>query len=268
MTDIASYMELIQYKGPRQPTLEVLHALHVRHTHSIPFEGLSPLTGMAMKLDIDSLMAKFIKQRRGGYCYEHNSLFQYVLRDIGFAVEGLAARIRMNVPDDVMTPRSHMLLLVEVEGEQFIADTGFGRLTLTAPIRLIPDIVQDTPHGPYRLLRQGDEFRLQTKATAGWQDLYDFNLMPHYPEDYELYNWYASAHPDSIFVNELIAARPDQAGRHVLHNRQYSFYHLDGRVERRLLDSVDAVKDVLENQFRIATANVPKLDSRLLTMLA
>src|SRR5690606_25119751 len=145
MTDIAAYMELIQYKGPRQPTLEVLHALHVRHTRSIPFEGLSPLTGMAVELDIDSLMAKFTKQRRGGYCYEHNSLFQYVLRDIGFAVEGLAARIRMNVPDDVMTPRSHMLLLVEVEGETFIADTGFGRLTLTAPIRLIPDIVQDTP---------------------------------------------------------------------------------------------------------------------------
>ncbi|MGB6102355.1 MAG: arylamine N-acetyltransferase [Pusillimonas sp.] len=267
MTDIASYMDLIQYKGPRQPTQDVLRTLHVNHTHAIPFESLSPFTGMTVDLGIDALLDKFTQQRRGGYCYEHNSLFQHILRDIGFTVEGLAARVRMNAPDDVVTPRSHMLLLVEAEGEKFIADTGFGRLTLTAPIRFVPDSIQDTPHGPYRLQRQGDAFCLQTQAKSAWQDLYIFDLTPHYPPDYEVFNWYTSSHPSSSFVNELIAALPAQTGRHVLHNRQYSFYYLDGRVERRQLGSVGEIKDVLEKQFRIATSNVPKLDARLSAML-
>src|SRR5690606_41853777 len=81
--DIASYLDLIQYDGLRQPTLAVLHELHVKHTRSIPFENLSPFTGMAVDLRIDALMNKFTKQKRGGYCYEHNSLFQYVLQEMG-----------------------------------------------------------------------------------------------------------------------------------------------------------------------------------------
>src|SRR3546814_19161499 len=83
---------------------------------------------------------------------------------MGFTVTGLAARVLMNAPGDVITRLSHMLLLVEVQGEPFIADTGFGGLTLTAPIRLVADIVQDTPHGPYRLLHRGETFLLQAKA--------------------------------------------------------------------------------------------------------
>src|SRR3546814_18482651 len=83
---------------------------------------------------------------------------------MGFTVTGLAARVLMNAPGDVITRLSHMLLLVEVQGEPFIADTGFGGLTLTAPIRLVADIVQDNPHGPYRLLPRGETFLLQAKA--------------------------------------------------------------------------------------------------------
>ncbi len=266
MTDISSYLKLIQYEGPRQPTLDVLHELHVKHTHSIPFENLSPFTGMAVDLGIDALMDKFTRQRRGGYCYEHNSLFQYVLQEMGFTAKGLAARVRMNVPDGIATPRSHMLLLVEAEGEKFIADTGFGGLTLTAPIRFVVDIVQDTPHGPYRLLRQGEAFCLQTKVRNAWQDLYVFDLMQHYQQDYEVFNWYTSTHPKSIFVNNLIAARPVLGGRHILHNRQYSFYHLDGRAEQRLLNSVSEIKELLETEFRIATSGAPELGSRLTAM--
>lgn len=266
--NISSYMELIQYDGPRQPTWEVLHELHVKHTRSIPFESLSPFTGMAVNLDICSLVDKFTKQGRGGYCYEHNSLFQYVLQYIGFTVQGLAARVRLNVPENVITPRSHMLLLVKAEGEKFIADTGFGGLTLTAPIRFVTDIVQETPHGPYRLLHKGEEFCLQTKAKNDWQDLYIFDLTPQYPQDYEVFNWYTSTHPTSIFVNELIAARPVPSGRHALLNRQYSFYHLDGRTEKRLLNSVSEIKELLKNEFRITTSQIPGLDARLSTMLS
>ncbi|MFW7343789.1 arylamine N-acetyltransferase [Pollutimonas sp. H1-120] len=267
-TDISAYLEHIQYHGQRQASLKVLHELHIKHTQAIPFEALSPFTGLTVSLDIDALLDKFIKQKRGGYCYEHNSVFQHVLRNMGFTVDGLAARVRLNAEDGVLTPRSHMLLLVEVEGEQFIADTGFGGLTLTAPIRFMTDIVQDTPHGPYRLLGRGDAYCLQTKTRGEWQDLYIFDLMRHYPPDYEVFNWYTSTHPSSHFVNNLIAARPAPKGRHALLNRQYSFYHLEGRVEKKPLDSVEDIIDVLENEFRISTSGIPNLNDRLAAMIA
>jgi len=268
MTDIYSYLDFIQYEGPRRPTRKALHELHIKHTRSIPFESLSPFTGMGVKLDIDSLLDKFINHGRGGYCYEHNLLFQRVLQGMGFTVTGLAARVRMNVPDDVATPRSHMLLLVEAEGERFIADTGFGGLTLTAPIRLVADTIQDTPHGPYRLLRRSEAFCLQTRTRNEWQDLYIFDLTQQHRQDYEVFNWYTSTHPTSIFVNNLIAARPTPTGRHTLHNSQYSFYHLDGTTERTQLSSVSEIKQVLEKEFRITTSGVPALDSRISAILA
>src|SRR3546814_1848505 len=90
-----------------------------------------------------------------------------------------------------------MLLLVEVQGEPFIADTGFGGLTLTAPIRLVADIVQDTPHGPYRLLHRGETFLLQAKAKNEWLDLYAFDLTQYYQPDYQVFNWYTATHPRS-----------------------------------------------------------------------
>lgn len=268
MADIASYLELIQYQGPYKATQDVLRALHIRHTRAIAFECLSPFTGTAVSLDVDALIEKFTVQKRGGYCYEHNTLFQHILRDIGFKAQGLAARVRLNIPVDVATPRTHMLLLVEAQGESFIADTGFGRLTLTAPIRLVPNIVQDTPHGPYRLIPEGDGFCLQTKSKADWQDLYIFDLTPYHSADYEVCNWYTSTHPQSSFVNELIAARPVPTGRHVLHNRQYSFYRLNGQADRRQLDSLAEIKHLLENEFRIATSGLPRLDARLSELLA
>src|SRR3546814_17085828 len=109
MTDISSYMGLIQYKGPRQPTREVLHELHVRHSRYIPFENLSPFTGMAVDLDIHSIMDKFARQRRGGYCYEHNALFQYILQNMGFTVTGLRSEERRVGKRGVSTGRSRWM---------------------------------------------------------------------------------------------------------------------------------------------------------------
>jgi N-hydroxyarylamine O-acetyltransferase len=51
------------------------------------------------------------------YCYEHNLLFKHALEALGFRVKGLLARV---------------------------LDVGFGRITLTGPLRLIADIEQAT----------------------------------------------------------------------------------------------------------------------------
>ncbi len=263
MKDIAAYLDHIQYDGALAPTFDTLYQLHLHHTQFIPFENLSSFTGAEVRLDIPSLLEKFTVLKRGGFCYEQNTLFKYVLEQIGFSTIGLAARVRLNVPDDVVTPRSHMMLLVEADGEQWVADTGFGGMSLTVPIRFITNETQTTPHGQYRLIRANELYHLEANVKEEWKLLYTFDLTPHYPADYEVYNWYVSRHPGSHFVTNLVAARADKQGRHALSNTQYSFYPSGAEAERKQLFSVNGIKEVLENKFHIRTADVIGLDARL-----
>ena len=263
MKNVSAYFNHIQYGDETSPTLDVLYNLHRLHARTIPFENLSSFTGAEVRIDIASILEKFTVQKRGGYCFEHNTLLQYVLEKIGFKTTGLAARVRLNVADDVVTPRSHMFLLVEADGEQWIADAGFGGMSLTVPIRFVVDEIQTTPHGQYCLTRNGDFYCLEANVQNEWKMLYVFDLTAHHHIDYEVYNWYVSRHRDSHFVSSLVAARADKDGRHTLRNTQYSFYALNGETQKIQLQSVADIKSVLGNTFYICTDGVKGLDERL-----
>jgi len=251
MSGLNAYFDRIGFHAERKPTREVLRQLHRMHTESIPFENLSPLLGLGVPLDIPALLDKFTRQGRGGYCFEHNLLFQHVLQSLGFRTRALAARVRWNVPDDRQTARTHMLLLVQTDGEAFIADVGFGGMTLTAPLRFEHGIVQETPHGPFRLLFGEDFYTLQAGVNGEWKNVYAFDLQPQLLPDYEVTNWYLSNHPLSHFVTGLIAAMPASDGRHALRNGSYTFYGLDGRQEQKRIRSVEALRELLEQCFRL-----------------
>src|SRR5437762_664654 len=119
--DLDAYCDRIGFSGQRSPTLETLRGVHLHHTETIPFENLNPLLGWPVHLDAASLQQKLIHSGRGGYCYEQNLLFRYALETIGFKVTGLAARVMWNMPDDVVPPRTHMLLRIDLEGHTYIA---------------------------------------------------------------------------------------------------------------------------------------------------
>ena len=73
-----------------------------------------------------------MRGRRGGYCFEQNALFAAVLEHLGFDVTGLAARVTMG--EERTTPRTHMILAVDIAGTRWLADVGFGGDTLLDPI--------------------------------------------------------------------------------------------------------------------------------------
>ncbi|MBQ5947511.1 arylamine N-acetyltransferase [Massilia sp. ST3] len=262
MIDLSCYFDLIGYRHEGKPGIAALKALQLRHTHTLPFENLNPLTGLPVRLDIPALLDKFT-QGRGGYCYEHNLMFGHALASLGFATRPLVARVRLNVPQEVITPRTHMLVLVEAEGETWIADTGFGRATLTAPLRLAPGLAQSTPHGEYRVMDDPAGYRLEARLTGDWEPLYIFEMAPAYQPDFEMSNWYVSTNPASHFTRDLVAVRTTAGGRHVINNTRYSFYGLDGAPSTRQLESVDEIVGLLETEFGIVTAGVPGLRARL-----
>ncbi|MGE0503659.1 MAG: arylamine N-acetyltransferase [Rhizobiaceae bacterium] len=252
MLDLDAYLERIGYSGNRAPTLEVLKALHRLHPAAIPFENLDPLLGVAVSLDIEAIESKLVRSGRGGYCFEHNILFMRALAASGFDVTGLAARVLWGRPENAVTPRSHMLIRVELDGQTWIADAGFGGLTQTAPLLLEPGLEQETPHERFRVVAAGAVFRMQAEVSGDWRTLYDFDLQPQLDVDYGVTSYFLSNSPVSHFVTSLMAARSLDHHRLGLRNGRLSIHHRGGRSEQRRIASAEDLIDLLEGPFGIA----------------
>src|SRR3974390_99304 len=205
--NLDAYFNRIGYKGPREPTLPVLAALHRLHPQAIPFENIDPILRRPVRLDSPSIEAKLVRGGRGGYCFEHNLLFMRALRSSGFGVSGLGARVLWGRPDDAETMRSHMLIRVEIEGATYLADVGFGIVTLTGALRFAPGIEQETPHEPFRIMEIRGGYKMQVRIEGEWRTPYRCDLQERFPIDYEVANYYVSTTPNSIFVGSLMIAR-------------------------------------------------------------
>lgn len=261
--DLDAYLQRIGHAGALAPDLDTLRAIVLRHAQTIAFENLDPFLHRPVLLDAQSLQRKLVRGGRGGYCFEQNLLLDRALRALGYRTTGLAARVLWTRPDDAITARSHMLLRVDLDGEPHLVDVGFGGLTLTGVLRLVPDIEQPTPHEVLRLLRDDGSWRMQACVRDEWKTLYRFDLQRQYLPDYELTSWYLSNHPDSHFVTGLVAARADGSRRYALRGIEFAVHHLDGHSERRTLSDAAELRHVLEQTFRLKLPSDPDPDSAL-----
>jgi N-hydroxyarylamine O-acetyltransferase len=229
--DLNSYLARIGYDGRLRADLETLQRLHLAHVTHIPFENLNVLLRRPILLDLDSLFAKLVHGGRGGYCFEQNALFAAVLEEVGFRVMRLAGRVRMRA--SAMRPRTHMTLAVAVEGENWLADVGFGLEGLLYPVPFRLDEPVHHFGWKYRLIADGPAYVLQSfhqvdDAPAcelqpfhpeGWLDLYAFTMEEQHQADYEMANYYTSTNPRSPMVNTLMVQRPGIDLRLMLRNR-------------------------------------------------
>ena len=243
------YFARIGYSGAVAPTWEVLAALQAAHIAAIPFEAIDALTGAGVDIGADAIDAKLIGQRRGGYCFEQNGLFLRVLQAIGFAAEGLIGRVRWMLPDDAPpTPRTHMVVRVTIEGRSWLVDAGFGAAVPPQPLAMDREEAQPTRHESYRVVRQGGEWQVAALIEDQWRTLYRIENVVPPAIDYEIGNWYTSAHPDSHFRHQLIAARTTAEARYGLRDNRLTTRLADGRLDRRYLGA-DEIERVLGEIF-------------------
>ena len=244
--DLDAYLKRIGYNAGREPTRAVLEALHLAHATSIPFENLDILLGRPVLLDLASLQVKLVAGGRGGYCYEQNLLFAAALERLGFGVTRLAARVRYGT--ERILPRSHMLLLVSVDGSQWIADVGFGLEGLLLPVLF--EAAQESRQfaWTYRVVEEAGEWTLQSLRGQSWANLYSFSLEPQSAADYEMSNYYSSTHPDSRFTRTLVVQLPAREARVALRNLEL-ITDRGGFVTTRMLAGDDELLTVLAGTF-------------------
>jgi N-hydroxyarylamine O-acetyltransferase len=250
---LSNYLTRIGMRGPIEPSLSTLAAIHAAHVDAIPFEGFDPLLRRPVNLDLASVQGKLVDSRRGGYCFEQNVLFKAALEAIGFKVTGLTGRVRwMSAPDSPLGPREHMLLKVDLPEGPYLADVGFGACVLDAPLQLKTGIEQRTAMGTFVLGETDGHFSLSAKQPDGYRTMYLFNLEPQIHADYELGNSYTSTSPQVPFFGMLIMERVTSGKRYKLINRRFVVEARDGEVtSESSLDSADALHVVLDRTFNV-----------------
>jgi N-hydroxyarylamine O-acetyltransferase len=266
--ELDQYCKRIGFEGTPRCDLPTLRRLHHLHPLAIPFENLDPWLGRPVSLEPAQVFNKLVTRTRGGYCFEQNLLFREVLETLGFRVTGLAARVVWNLPEGTTLPRTHMLLLITHEQRRWIADVGFGGLTLTAPLDLDSTAVQHTPHEAFRLTHDGAHHALHAEIGGEWQALYRFGLEEQMPADYAMANFYVGTHAQSRFVLQLLAGKPGAGMRHALLEGRYSRHQLGKPSEQRQLENATALRAVLQQELGIELGALPELDAKLTTLFS
>ncbi|MFI8521913.1 arylamine N-acetyltransferase [Streptomyces sp. NPDC085481] len=259
--DIDAYLARIGWTGERRPTVDVLRSVHRAHMLGIPFENIDPVLGRAPSLAVPDLEAKLVRGARGGYCYEHNTLFAAALTALGFRVTLLAARVLVGAKPGDVRPRTHMLMLTHVPGEPvpYVSDVGFGSIgALLEPLPLTADTeLHDTPRR-HRLVHAPHDgplelWKLQTygQQDGAWEDQYSFTVEPFEAPDYEVINWHIATNPRSPFAHGLYAQRTTTDTHLALTARHLTETAADGTRKERDLADPDEVLRVLADDFGI-----------------
>lgn len=265
--NLNAYFERIGFAGSIAPTLATLEMLHALHPAAIPFENLNPLMGEPVSLDQPSLERKLLTDRRGGYCFEHNLLFMRILRDLDYNVRPLLARVVWNHPDNIDKPPTHLLMLVDINGQNYIADVGFGGLTLTTPLRLRAGVELATPHETFRLSGGDPDWTLEARIGEDWRALYVFTLDTIEEAAIGPINQHLSSDPASPFTSELRVALSPAGRRLKLLNTTFTIQPVDGEKEQRVLTGMETLRSVLTEEFGLVLPNDERLEPALARLL-
>ncbi len=265
--DLAAYADRIGLSAPLAPTLATLQALHLAHATSVPFENVDVLLGRPIALDLSDLERKLVRERRGGYCFEQNTLFAAVLEDIGFGVTGLAARVRSRPPGQGMLGRTHMALRVvpaDADGVAYLADVGYGNGGLLGPIPIEPGPPVEQRGRLYQLTAGTLERVLTLTENGVRRELYGITTEPFFVADYLIVNHHTSTSPESIFTRELVAQRQRLDGRVSLRGRTLTEERAGVTSTRDIAHAAD-LGATLVDAFGIvlSAADVSRLWSRL-----
>ena len=270
-SDVQDYLARIGFSNRtaldgQEPSLGLLRALHEAHLLAVPFENLSIHYGQPIVLEEAALYDKIVRRHRGGFCYELNGLFAWLLHRLGFEVSLLSAGVArgdgsFNPDFDHLTLRVHRL-----EGADWLADVGFGD-SFRRPLRLLPGREQDGADGHRYWLRQDQDeaaghddrhgehgphayWVLEQYADAQWQPQYRFTLQPRELADFTARCEYQQTSPESHFTRQRICSLALPRGRVSLSDLRL-ITSIQGQREERMLESEAEYREVLAARFGV-----------------
>ena len=212
--DTAAYLLRLGVSAPAAPTGEALDELQRAHLTHVPFENLDIALGRPIRLDLDALVRKVLRDGRGGYCYELNGLFAALLRPMGYAADLLSARVTTE-GGGVTEDFDHLALLVTSPhlSQPHLVDVGFGDAFLQ-PLPMEDGLSRQEGEKAVGLAR-GDDGRWGycEDHGNGWEAQYLFSTRPRRMAEFEERNRWQQTSPQSHFTQKRVASRVTRTGR-------------------------------------------------------
>ena len=248
---VRAYLDRIGYQGGTEPTAETLSALQYAHLITVPYENLDILRGRRIRLDLDHLYEKIVVRRRGGYCFELNKLFGWLLRELGYQVTDYVARYWRGETE--IPTRRHQVLSVVVPGtkEEYLCDVGVGAVIplYPLPIRFGEEFDQN---GPVYAFREDERFGIMLieRHDGGWRDVYSFTREVQYEPDFMFASFWCEFAEDSIFNKApMLSIRKEGQIRCTLDGNVYRMFSPEGVTEKTLAEN--EVQQVIRDVFGI-----------------
>lgn len=222
MNKIAAYFERIGLEIPEKivPDSELLKQLQFAHCTTVPYENLDIIRGIPLSLNEDDLFEKIVIRKKGGFCFELNGLFGWLLRQLGYEVTDVAARYLRG--ESTIPMRRHRVLIVKATDGLWLADVGIGEVCPRYPLRLEEGKEQSQFDECYRFDKAPFlGWVLMDRHHGEWRQFYSFTEEPQLIVDFIAPTFYCEKHPDSPFFPDEMFSLKTSEGRITLDGHIY-----------------------------------------------
>lgn len=245
---IEPYLQRIGCEDAKKINLETLKQLQLQHMLHVPFENLDVMSGTPIPLNSETYYDKIVRNHRGGFCYELNDLFHWLLQQLGFHTRLISATI--NRPDGSWALEgSHACLIVELD-QPYLVDVGFGDSART-PLPLTGETREDVS-GIYRVVKVRENiFDIERQENEQeWNTLYRLHDRPKELDEFREVCHFNQTSPESHFTQKLIVTLATLDGRITLSGNELTINRHGEKEKATITDNEKSV--ILEKYFGIS----------------
>ena len=248
--NVKDYLKRIGFMGEPKPDYATLSELQYRHFLSVPYENLDIVGKTPVSLEVKDLYDKIVTRKRGGYCFELNALFNWLLCETGFKTANYFARFLLDEPEIPM--RRHRVMRVEIGGEYYIADVGVGTIVPERPLKLVENEETEIRNLIYKFTKDpflGWVLNFK-KSGGGFKRLYSFTTDEQLEIDFIQPSFYCEYSPNSIFNKKNIVAIRTEAGKYTLDGNILNIIKAGESVSKKECDETE-IPAILKEYFGI-----------------
>jgi N-hydroxyarylamine O-acetyltransferase len=238
----------VNYVGFLNPTIELLSKLQLTHLMNVPFENLD--IHNKTKIDLKNLFNKIVTRKRGGFCYELNGLFYELLKEIGFAVKMVSARV-YDGKKDYSPEFDHMAIICSIKNDIYLVDVGFGEFAFS-PIKIELNEETIDPRGIFRIEIFNENYKVVKKKNLEGKFIpeYVFSEKERQLEEFYARCYYHQTSNESHFTQNRICSLPTKEGRITLTGNTLKITE-GGILKERHLNNEEEVQQELWNYFGV-----------------
>lgn len=247
--NVAAYLDRIGLADASiSADIASLRLLQRLHLLTVPFENLDIHWKRPIVLDLGKFYSKVVDDRRGGFCYELNGLFNELLRSLGFQTRLISARVFNGT--DHGPEFDHAAIIVTIGDEEYLADVGFGDFA-AEPLRFAMDEEQRDPNGTFIIRRfDGDYLEVAKRNSDEWKSEYIFKDIARDLSEFSEMCDFQQYSPESHFRKGKLCSIMTTGGRKTLTNTKFVVTSNGDKYQADVV-SEDAFIDLLREHFRI-----------------